>query len=1079
MLGCLHRLNNAFRLCCLTFAVLAVGASTTLAQIVPAQISEEIRTLETYPFSEPNPVPILTRDSRLYPYHSFEGYSAVSEPREWKVVRLENEHIEVWVLPEVGGKVWGARVKKSGHEFIYRNEVMKFRNIALRGPWTSGGIEFNFGVIGHAPGTATPVDYVLLENEDGSVSCIVGGMDLPSRTPWRVEIRLHPGRADFETNVSWHNPTLLEQPYYNWMTAAAFAQDDLEMTIPGDEYLAHSGEASAWPRNGDNRQLTTYAENAFGSNKSYHIVGELNDFFGGYYTEDDYGFGHWARHEDLPGQKLWLWALSEAGGIWETLLTDTDGQYIEFQAGRLLVQYSPSADANPITQAGFDPMSTSRWSESWFPLEGIGGLTDASKDGAMYIEETARAGESDLVSGRSDLVLSGSDLAISVNAFRDINDTLEVWLWDSLVHSQPVTLKTLEAFSTTVSLVEKAPYRVSLRGLGLNFNSDPAERLLTRPFSTDENAWSQIPEADRQVHEARELRRARYFAQARTLYESALEREPWNRDALLGLADLALRRSEYDSGLAYVSLVLQLDTYDPEGNFLAGALHRGAQTDRSVQKARSDRVVGHRANARDAFGWSARSMTYRSASYAQLAEISLESQEFEEAIRYAGLSLDYDRYNLPAWQIIAIAGRVTGSDDLVSEALGELLALDPLHHFVGTERFLSGASEGEEVLSTFGGEFPGQTLLEVAMRYVRTGRLEDAGKILALGSGQDEGTTGAVGPGTGRLLLGLWSAFLEGDADALPTPSNVAFQHPYRTETLTALRWAAEESDDWGWIYLLGLNLWALDRDVEAATYWAALGDRPEWGPFYSARAALLKRTENADPATDLQRAIVLDSDNRTLHILWIQYLLEKQDWTQAETAIASARNRFQGDFNLNLLYSTALLHLGRGAEAAEIMEGTEVLPSEHASTSHLLWELAHAQAAMDALEAGDRDGARTHLEAALEWPESLGQGRPYDPEERLTRFLLGVTEAQAQSPGEAERHFEAATVTPSNQAPDLLDLISSLTLRKGWSEDGASTFRGQAALAFENLARVYPNPFDQLRSTLLLRALHLPEGVR
>ncbi len=51
---------------------------------------------------------------------------------------------------------------------------MKFRNIALRGPWTSGGIEFNFGVIGHTPSTATPVDYVLRENPDGSVSCWVG-----------------------------------------------------------------------------------------------------------------------------------------------------------------------------------------------------------------------------------------------------------------------------------------------------------------------------------------------------------------------------------------------------------------------------------------------------------------------------------------------------------------------------------------------------------------------------------------------------------------------------------------------------------------------------------------------------------------------------------------------------------------------------------------------------------------------------------------------------------------------------------------------------------------------------------------
>ena len=219
--------------------LLAIWPSPIAAQT--ARISEEVRTLSTYPFSEPNPIPILTRDERLYPYHSFEGYSATAEPREWNVVRLENDYIEVFVLPEVGGKVWGAIVKQNGHEFIYRNEVMKFRNIALRGPWTSGGIEFNFGVIGHTPATATPVDYVLQENSDGSVSCWVGSMDLPSRTHWRVEIRLPPDRAWFETNVLWYNPTPLEQPYYNWMTAAAFARDDLEMSIPGNAYLKHSG----------------------------------------------------------------------------------------------------------------------------------------------------------------------------------------------------------------------------------------------------------------------------------------------------------------------------------------------------------------------------------------------------------------------------------------------------------------------------------------------------------------------------------------------------------------------------------------------------------------------------------------------------------------------------------------------------------------------------------------------------------------------------------------------------------------------------------------------------------------------
>ena len=159
-----------------------------------ANFSIDEKIIVTYPFSDPSPIPILASDKRLYPYHKFLGYSDTSEKKKWKVVTMENEFVEIYILPDVGGKVWGAVDKSNNQEFIYRNEVLKFRNIALRGPWTSGGIEFNFGIIGHSPSTSTPVDYTTRKNLDGSVSTFVGGMDLPSRTVWRVEINLEKSR---------------------------------------------------------------------------------------------------------------------------------------------------------------------------------------------------------------------------------------------------------------------------------------------------------------------------------------------------------------------------------------------------------------------------------------------------------------------------------------------------------------------------------------------------------------------------------------------------------------------------------------------------------------------------------------------------------------------------------------------------------------------------------------------------------------------------------------------------------------------------------------------------------------------
>ncbi len=955
-------------LCLIVLA--ACGAPTT-----PARISEETRVLDTYPFSDPNPIPILASDRRLYPYHNFQGYSPTSEPQEWKVVKMENDLIEVFILPEVGGKVWGAVVKETGHEFIYRNEVMKFRDISLRGPWTSGGIEFNFGVIGHTPATATPVDYTIRENDDGSVSTFVGAMDLPSRTHWRVEIRLRPDKAYFETHALWYNPTPLEQPYYNWMTAAAFAQDDLEIYVPGGSYLEHSGRERPWPIDEQGRFLPLYRNNAFDGNKSYHVVGELNDFFGGYYHDDDYGWGHWARYEDMPGQKMWLWALSRAGGIWEDLLTDTDGQYVEFQAGRLFVQYQPGDHRNPVTQAAFDPVSASRWTETWFPLEGTGGMTDASREGAMHVER------------------EGSRVRVVVNAFGDADGTLQVWSGGDEVAAEAVEITALRPLEATFEVAADAPFRVALPELDLDYNSDPSGRMLDRPFEVDAGAWSSIPEADRLVYEARELAKGRRYPEARALYEEAAALEPWNRGALLGLGALALRSARYEEGLTHARRALQLDTYDAEANFLAGNLYR---------------ALGMRADARDAFGWAARAVAFRTAAYVQLAEIMAGAGEWSEALGYAASALEYDVQSVPGWQLLALTGRRIGTGDGAQPALERLLRMDPLHHFVFAERYLAEPTEDnrQALIGSMRSEFPGQSLLELAIGYANLGLNDDALALLDLA---DE-----VGGGP---LSTAWSAFLQSDAAGLETPSgnDLAFVFPFRTETLPVLRWAADQSGHWSWRYLHGLNLWALDRDDEAAAILAALGDDPDYGPAYAARAYLLQQTHGRDPGADLARAAELDPGDRILRIALIRHTQDAGAWDEAVALSARARGDFPDDFNLALLHVRGLLSMDRPAEAIEVLAATHVLPSENARESHRLYELAHMAAALDELEAGRTASAREHLEAALLWPESLGQGRPYEPDERLVRYLQGVVAEVEGDDADAREAFGAAGVGRGN----------------------------------------------------------------
>ena len=63
-----------------------------------ASIVEEQKLMRTYPFSDPDPVPIMVRWSRLaklYPYYVFSEFSDTPTEKSWKFIRMENPYIKV------------------------------------------------------------------------------------------------------------------------------------------------------------------------------------------------------------------------------------------------------------------------------------------------------------------------------------------------------------------------------------------------------------------------------------------------------------------------------------------------------------------------------------------------------------------------------------------------------------------------------------------------------------------------------------------------------------------------------------------------------------------------------------------------------------------------------------------------------------------------------------------------------------------------------------------------------------------------------------------------------------------------
>ncbi|HUX97359.1 MAG TPA: DUF5107 domain-containing protein [Bacteroidales bacterium] len=922
-------------------------ALLVIPQLLPGQkasIMLEKRDILTYPYGDPNPVPILTeRRDEIYPYFSFNGYSVSGKVQKWDVVKLENDYVQVWVMPSDGGKVWGAIEKSTGKEFIYRNEVQKYRNISMRGPWTSGGIELNFGFIGHNPSTCVPVDYKMVENSDGSVSCIVGNYDLPSRTKWYVEVRLPKDKAYFETYAMWINPTNLNQTYYNWMTGAAVVTDDLEFQYPGAGEIGHGGEFGLWPVNEDGRDVSWYKNNNFESSKSYHVVGEFNDFMGGYYHNSNFGYGHWALYDEVPGHKLWLWSLARDGGIWEDLLTDSDGQYMEFQAGRMHNQYGgTSAFKTPISQTPFNPGLTDRWHEIWFPVKEIGGISDVSPMGAMHA------------------AVENGKLMLGVNSFVFGEGKVIVKSGGKVVFSEIKTFKPMDVFKTSVAVSNNTDYEVIVEGMDLQY-SPVTRKVLKRPFVS--TMPKNLVTAATLYQEGTELKEARNYVQAEEMFKKCLEKDPLYIDALAALTEVYYRSMRYDSALYFANNALMLDTYHPAANFFAGITYL---------------AKGNLTDAIESLGWAARAPEYRSTAYAQMAAIEFMQNNKTLTEHYANQSLDYNRYNFNALQVLAVLYRKSGEKAKAEAILKNILSVDQLSHFADFENYLLNPTEDNLKLfaSTITNEMAYQTYLELAMFYYGLGLKDDAFAVLEKAPVQP--------------LVTLWKAWLKEDVNMLNevAVASPAFVFPYRTEDVAPLEWAVSNNKSWKFRYYLALNLITIQRREEGLKILRDCRQEPDYAPFYLTRAALMIPMDDAQQLADLQRASSLDPNDWRAASKLIQYYSDRKDYKTMLTLSTAAYKKYKGNSAIEVQQVVALINNGQYANSLKLLDGMTILPGEGAREGKVIYEQASLLMSMDLIARKKYTDAIKMIDKSKEWPEKLGVGKPYEVDTRIQDYL-------------------------------------------------------------------------------------------
>ena len=762
---------------------------------------------------------------------------------------------------------------------------------------------------------------------------------------------------------AWYNASQLSESYYNWMTAAAVATYDLEFFIPGNAYVEHNGDAHTWPVDDKGRDLSHYKNNTFGPSKSYHIVGEYNDFFGGYYHDSQFGFGQWAPYEEMPGQKLWLWNLSRAGGIWEDLLTDTDGQYIEFQAGRLFDQYSPGA-TNTISQVGFDPYGMDQWREIWFPYKDIGGMVDASEHGVLNVETR------------------DSETFIGLNALQKLNREINISVNGETVYRGMLNLAPMEVFTKTIPTDPSDKLAISVEHTELEYTNNPERNRLKRPFYPDEDL--KVSQTEQLFQEALEAIEFREYPVAYKNLSALTEIDPSHRGAWVKLGELEYRKANYRQALEHANTVLRMDTYDPGANYLAGICYR----------KQHDAI-----NALESLGWAARDMKFRSVSYAQMAEIYLGTKKYDRARMYAKKALDFNAHNLNALKVLALVARKQDDVPGSRKVLADISKIDALDHFATLETgFGNAQGPTNGVLGKIHNEFPEETILSLALEYEVLGLTGESIEVLRL---KPEAAKNK-----------LWLAYLLRKGHAAESSAlldevlnqDPEFVFPYRRETVPVLEWAMQQKEDWKLKYYLAQNYIAVGRLDQGKSLLKALGTEPDADVFYRFRASMLPGEGPEAGTADHDRALELNPKDWKIWEESILFRLKHKKYGEAFALSNKAFKKFPGNYNIGLAHAKALLNTGRYRRVLKVLEHIQVLPYEHASESREIFNRAHLGVANEQLQKKNYKAAVATLERSKTWPEHIGVGKPYGPDERLQDYLLamGYHELGETAKGEA-----------------------------------------------------------------------------
>lgn len=366
---------------------------------------------------------------------------------------IESPYLKVTLLPEFGGRILSIIYKPTGHEMLYQNPIgtpygIEEGNFYYNWLMVYGGIFPTFPEPEHGKAWGLPWEAKIIEKSDDKISVSMSFTDSISPTSGvpgqfdngntgmtcisTVTVYKDKSYVDYNIQLINNKNETVKYEYWTCLTLAPGSEPgnticppETEMVVPIDKVLLRD---NWWPWMGGvdkainaTEHIFEYKNLALFKNWSDMGIAYANpsvekDWWGVINQENKEGILRIANNKDVtPGLKFWTWGIDSQNTDTSTF-GNSSRPYIELWGG-----HSPEFFADTLMKANESKV----WNEYYIPTIGLSKITNASEDGAAYLEYETDT-NSGTVNFNAEVFTTHPEAELKINLFLEGDETVSL-----------------------------------------------------------------------------------------------------------------------------------------------------------------------------------------------------------------------------------------------------------------------------------------------------------------------------------------------------------------------------------------------------------------------------------------------------------------------------------------------------------------------------------------------------------------------------------------------------------------------------------------------------------------------------